>query len=117
MDSVAIENEKNNAEKAEEVRPLVSCLLQPPPLIVPSLRNDLNGSLKPDSELIRSRKSFCANLELTGSRRPSAVVSAIPQERSRTSSVGNIFYEYNFLTKVYCCDIDFHFVIFFLFLA
>lgn len=92
MDSVAIENEKNNAEKAEEVCPLVPCLL-PPPLIVPSLRNDLNGSLKPDSELIRSRRSFCANVELTGSRRPSAVVSAIPQERVRTSSVGHIFYE------------------------
>ena len=113
MDSVAIENEKNNAEKAEEARLLVPCLLQPPPLIVPSLRNDLNGSLKPDSELIRSRKSFCANLELTGSRRPSAVVSAIPQDRARTSSVGNIFYEYNFLTQVCCCDIDCYFAFFY----
>lgn len=95
MDSVGIENEKNYAEKTEEVRLLVPTLLQPPQFIVPSMRNDSSGSLKQESEPIRSRKSFCANPELTISRRPSAAVTAIQQEH-RASSTGNIFFEYEF---------------------
>lgn len=95
MDSVVNENENNYTEKTEEVRLLVPSLLQPPQFIVPSMRNDSSGSLKPESEPIRSRKSFCANPELTVSRRPSAAVTAIQQEH-RASSTGNIFFEYDY---------------------
>lgn len=97
MDLVAIENEKNCEEKTEETRLLVPGLLHPPhpQCIVPPVRNDSNGLLKPESSPIRSRRSFCTNSELTGSRRPSAAVSAIQQQdHRRTSSTGNIIFEY-----------------------
>lgn len=99
MDSVAIENENNHEKKAEEVRLLIPGLLQPPQpqLAVPPVRNDSNSLLKPESSPTptRSRRSFCANPDLTGSRRPSAAVAAVQQEHRRTSSTGNIFFEYD----------------------
>lgn len=88
MDSVVITNEKNYEEKTEKALLLVPTSL--PQLTVVPAQNELNGLLK-SPEPIRSRKSFCVNADL--SRRPSAVVSAVQQERRTSASSGNIFLE------------------------
>lgn len=88
MDSVAVDNVKKYEEKTEEMQLLVPNV--PQVTIVPP-RNDSSGQLKGTETPIRTRKSFCANLDITGSRRPSAVVSGVQQERR---SSGNIFFEY-----------------------
>lgn len=90
MDSVVVESKKNYEEKAEKVRLLVPNM---PQLSVSPVRNDSSGQLKIiDEQPIRTRKSFCLNHDTTGSRRPSAIVSAIPQDQRR-SSAGNIIFE------------------------
>lgn len=82
-------NDKNHGEKTDEVQLLVPSA---PQAVVIPMQNDANGLLKPVAQPIRSRKSFCTNPELTGSRRPSAIIAALQQDH-RTPSSGNIFFE------------------------
>lgn len=86
---------KNYEEKTEEVRPLMPTGL--PVFAVTPVQNESNGLLKP-TEPIRSRRSFCDNPELTISRRPSAIVSAMQQDQRRASSSGNLLLEYKFMS-------------------
>lgn len=92
MDSFVITNEKQYEEKTEKALLLVPNSTNVPQLTVMPVQNESNGLLKPP-EPIRARKSFCINADLTISRRPSAVVSAVQQERRASSSSGNIFLE------------------------
>lgn len=89
MESVIYTNEKNHEEKTEKAQLLVPNV---PHLAIMPASNELNGLLKLP-EPIRARKSFCINADLTVSRRPSAVVSAVQQDRRPSSSSGKLFLE------------------------
>lgn len=88
MDPAAAANNKNYEEKTQEMQLLISNV---PQIAVTPIQNNSNGLLKP-FEPIRARRSFCDNPDLTLSRRPSAVVTAIQQDR-RTSTSTNLFLE------------------------
>lgn len=81
-------NNQNNEKKSEEVQLLIPNV---PKVLVSPMKSDLKGLLKP-SEQMRSRRSFCDNPHLKAVR-PSAIVSAIQQDR-RANSSGNILFEY-----------------------
>lgn len=89
MESIIFTNEKNYEEKTEKAQLLVPNV---PKLTIMPTPNELNGLLKLP-EPIRSRKSICINADLMVSRRPSAVVSAVQQDRRPSSSSGKIFLE------------------------
>lgn len=83
FDAINNNNNNNNEEKTQEIQVLIP---SPPKYttVVAPIQNDLNRL-----ELPRRDRSFCVQPGGTLSRRPSAIVSAIQQERRS----GHIFFE------------------------
>lgn len=87
MDSSGTSNDSNNEEKTQEVQLLV------PQNALARSANDLNRLQVQYDEYRPLARSVCAKPEVTTlSRRPSAIVSALQQER-RPSGTPNIFFE------------------------